>query len=471
MAYLNRTTTNLRTRSNIIDNITPHLWVQDRVDRPHGPWRPAPWLPVQFVRGSAIRGDSAVVCSAGKVVAFDSQNFLVPAGLREKLKAGASALSYTSTDVAAKVTDLVTGEPVAAAVTYSTLQVALAILERGLITFQEATDAGATVPPTTNTHGEDYIDLFLSPSVGVLLNDMYVWGGKPEEIDQKGARDYALPKPADRGPKDLNFLEQTGVQFLTEVQMKLPHLVAGEQADDEFDFAALNTAGSETAAAGDQVTPGEFWNATNLAALTRYEAEVTASTPVVALGLDADGAGDQHPVARNTSRTPFTCDTDGILVRERNSISEVTREGDWYLDAGLGVLFLHSDTWATQVAAAATPSFSYFYYAQAAATAHKFAHFDDIAKPGGYVTFDAESNFRMATTAEIATGQNILGRLVNVIREPRGDLEKVKTAYDLGNMPKTGKTPGSATRGYSDLITLSDEVVADQVVVINLRAL
>lgn len=444
-----------RLREDLFDPITPQLTVNEDIRAPAavgGQWKPAAWLPIQFTKTNANTGTDAFVISSGKVVAMDTEGRIVPAGMRTLLKAGAGALTYTSTDVDWGVVDLTTGSRVTAAVSYSTLDVGKALLERGLVLEQDVLDAGGTVPPTTNTQAETVIDQFISRAIGVMAYDVHVWSGLPEDGDQFF----------------VNYSKQHAVQFLTEIEMKVPHLVPGSQASDTFDPATLDASGSTAYVAGDFISPGQYWDAANFSKLARYSS-LSATTPAVALGLDPAGTGVQYRVARNTDRTPFTTPTSGVLVRERSSPGALTKEGDWYLDADVGVLFLHTDTWATLVAAAATIDFSYSYYTVAAATAHRYMHFDGPAKPGDFVTFDEQSNFVAASEAAVDTGVDIVGRVHRIVVEPRGLLDKVKTAWSLSGVSATSQMPGSASKGFSDLITFTDEKVADQVVIVTVR--
>lgn len=447
---VNRLNTRFRERNDIIDNITPKNVVQRDISAPHGPWKPASWLPIQFVKHNTQVGDSPFVISSGKVVALDTESRLVPAGMKMLLKGGAGSLVYTALDAEWGVTNLVTGQPVAGPVSYSSIQVAAALVERGLVLAEDAAAGSGAVPPTTQTHADLIVDIFISPPVGVAVYDMNVWSGLPEDGDQH----YT------------NLSWQHAVQFQTEAQMQVPHFVAGAVADDAFVVATLNSGGSETYAAGTQVGAGEYWNAANVSQLTRYAPHISATSPVVALGLDPEGDGTQHRIARVTDRTPFEVDTAGVLVRQRKSPGDIKREGDWYLDAELGVLFLHSDTWATGVAATATWEFSYHYYDTDVTDAHRHVHFDGPVYPGRRVTYDDQSNFVMATSS--TDEEDILGRTLMVQVQPLPLLDAVKTGFP-GATSATARMPGSATKGFTDLITLSQEVVADQVVIMNIR--
>ena len=69
----------------------------------------------------------------------------------------------------------------------------------------------------------------------------------------------------------------------------------------------------------------------------------------------------------------------------------------------------------------------------------------------------------------------ICGRVLAVIAQPKGLLDRVRTAWDGSSFSAADKMPGTATAGYTDLITLSPENVsgtsgvADQVVYINVK--
>ena len=54
-------------------------------------------------------------------------------------------------------------------------------------------------------------------------------------------------------------------------------------------------------------------------------------------------------------------------------------------------------------------------------------------------------------------------------KEPRGLLERVRTGWKGEEFGKDAQMPGSATNGFSDLITLSDERIADEIVIVNVK--
>jgi hypothetical protein len=198
---------------------------------------------------------------------------------------------------------------------------------------------------------------------------------------------------------------------------------------------------------------------------------VTASSPIAALALAQD------EVAKNTSRTPISCDVDGVLERQKFSIADVKREGDWFLDEFPGIIIVHEDTVATLVAGSTVATFTYNYYAAPSAgtdvaSAHRYAHFDGTCRPGDLVSCDKQSNFCVRNSgSDIFKNTITLGRVLYEISEPRGMLNKVKTAWNRAEMGATARMPGTATGGYTDAITLSSEVIADRQVVLTFNCL
>lgn len=445
---------NFRLREDILDSITPNVEVQPQIRNPAGDWKPADWLPVQWTSSNVSAGEDAFVCSWGKAVAFDSTGRLVPAGLRTALGGnGATSviagtvLTYTADDVSWKVTDLVTGVAVTAPVTYNGEQVCDALIERGLVDETEA-EAAVTVPAAADADVNGIIDLFISRPVGIAAYDFHVWSGRPEDGDQR----YT------------NYSKQNAVQFLTEIQLQVPQRVAGTATAEGFDFDALNTAGTATYAAGDFVQAGGYWDIANIRQITRFGA-LSATAPVAAFGFA------NRKVAANTTRTPITCDTAGVLVRERLAATDIAKDGDWYVDLATGTLFIHTDTFATLVAlGTVNTDFNYSFYTDTGtASAHRHVHFDGPVRPGEWVVVDAESNFTAASAAQIAASEETVGRVLAIKKEPTNLLQHVKTAWNVTGMSAAGQMPGTATNGFTDLITLSGETVADQVVILNIR--
>ena len=63
----------------------------------------------------------------------------------------------------------------------------------------------------------------------------------------------------------------------------------------------------------------------------------------------------------------------------------------------------------------------------------------------------------------------VVGRVFELQKEPRGLLERVRTGWKGEEFGKDAQMPGSATNGFSDLITLSDERIADEIVIVNVK--
>lgn len=470
---INRFSSNFNARSDVFDSITPNVIRQRDISAPNGEWKPAPWLPVQWTSSNISAGSDAFVISKGKVVSLSRQGHVVPAGLLffGTLVAATSdvCITYTSTDKEWGVIDITTGArySVAGTTAYTTTQVAAAIVERGLVTEEEATQAAAdaglsgyAVADMPTRAGTMTIDeckaiflAFISKPVGISAVDVYVWSGRPEDGDQW----YT------------NYSKQHLIQFLTEAQMVVPHRAADSTSSDVFDVSAVVPETADNA--GDFPRPGEIWEAAELAATTRYSAlGITASSEVVAFCLAEDN------VAAKTDRTPIECDVDSVLVRQKSSVSQISSEGDWYLDADVGVILVHADTYATLVADNSDPTFSYYFYEEGSsvtdvASAHRYVHFDGLAVPGDKLGVDKMSNFvKSKSTPDVLNGAVSLGCVLSIESQPRTLLDKVKTAYNLSNMSASGKMPGTATKGFTDMITLSQEDVADRCAVLLVRA-
>lgn len=419
---------NFKTRDDFFDQVTPNTkYSSDHIITQAGEFKPAAWLPIIWVDSAS---EDAFVISSGKVVAMDTQGRIVPAGLRTKMQS--SNLVYTQTDVDHGVVNLTTGERLTGTASYTPTQVAQALVERGLVLETDIASVTAA----------EVIPEFISTPVGICMYDVYVWAGDDET-------DLSF----------VNYRKQHLVTFMTQVQMIVPHMVSSNEASDSFDCATLDGGGSTTYAAGAFPAAGEYWDITNIISVNRYAQLLESTSPVVALGLA------HQPVARNTDRTPFGCDTDGVLVRERSGVDQISLEGDWYLDADVGVLFIHSDTWDTQVTAAATIVFDYDYYDTATAAGERFIHLDGRADPGDKVTYDADSNLVVANLGS-ANWYDVLGTVHSVVVEPKGLLDRVRTAWNFSNVDKYAQMPGSATKGFSDLITLTDETVADRLAIV-----
>jgi hypothetical protein len=469
----NRFGTRFNVRNDVFDSITPNFIRQKDISAPNGEWKPAKWLPVQWTASNLQAGEDAFVISGGKVVALDRTGAVIPAGYFYfcALVAATSEtfVTYTADDYNWGVTDITTGDRYAVNGTtaYTATQVATALLERGLVTEAQATIAAAdaslsgysaTDMPTrggtmTIDENKAVFNAFISKPVGIAAYDVFVYSGQPIDGDQWFT----------------NYSKQQLIQFITEAQLIVPHRAADSTSSDAFNAGTIVKV-TASATAGDFPRPGEVWSGAALASVTRYSAlGVTSTSGHVALALAQDD------VAANTTRTPIECDVDGVLTTQKTSITAVSSEGDWYLDADVGVIIVHEDTYATLVSGSTTATFSYFFYAQPGsvtdvATAHRYIHFDGLAVCGDKLGVDKQSNFvKSNATSDVLDGASPLGTVLYCLSEPRTQLERVKTAYNLSNMSASSKMPGTATAGYSDSITLSQEDVSDRLAILLVR--
>lgn len=431
-------------REDILGQVTPNVFQSAEWQQVQGAYRPAPWLPIAFTKYDRDHGTEYFVISSGKVVALTADGYVVPAGYYERFAkaTGTTVLTYTATDYAEKVIDLTTGLPYAVngTTSYTALVVAKALVERGLV----REDVVSNSPPSSNDDVEDIVQAYISLPVGVAAYDYWKWAGVAEENNQAW----------------LNMSKQHAVAFYRGYQMRIPLRASLEVTDDDFITATVDGSAVVTAqAAGDFPQPGEAWKVVALAGLTRYDLD--GDEPIVALALAS------KPVAKNTDRTPVSCDTDDVLIRERSSIALISQAGDWFLDGEVGLLFVHEDTWDTLVGDTATVVFSYTAYddASTGAASERYMYFDGEVRPGARLSIDEMSNFvTKGSTGDIFAGAIDLGQVLHLVREPGPFMAQTKSQWAISGVTKVSKMPGTATAGYSHHITLPDEPIADTLV-------
>jgi len=430
---IDRFQSRFKTRNDLMDQITPNNVVQTNVSVPAGEWKPAAWLPVVWQNQ---RSKDYFVMSAGKVVSFFADGRIVPAGYLARAAAAADAshvmLSYHQMDEDARVIDITTGKFVALGgagsknVTLGDFVQALA--DHGLIPVDHAAlQANAEIEDLQAAVNE-----CVSSPVGVLSYDVFVWAG-----DDLANLHFT------------NYQKQHLIQFFTDIQMKVPQVVHG------LDEKTIQNANVITGA--------------TLAGMARY-----AGLPVEA--LVAVQLGQPGNVAANTTRTPisWTNLAAGASTRLRSGIDLLAKEGDWFVDEFSAMLIVYSNAGAGAALPAvfAGKQIQFYVYDGASSTQERMQHFVGAGKPGDFVTFDENSNFVAVPNGQLfeALSQGMVcGRLLTVFKEPKSLLERVRTGFQGEEFGATGKMPGSATRGFSDLITLSQETVADQIVVINVK--
>ena len=460
---ISRFQSQFKARTDLMDNITPNNVVQMNASVPAGEWKPANWLPVVWQNE---KSKDYFTISSGKVVSFDASGRIVPSGLIRKAENMQNHdtdafLSYTLTDKAARVVDIVTGEFVADAVSYNLLQFCNAVLDNGWLPSYAA--------PTDLPTCQDLVREFISAPVGVAAYDVYVWAG-----DDPANLHFT------------NYQKQHLIQFFSDVQMRVAHVCE----DAARELAMTGKAGGG-ATAGSEVTSNDTEPGS---ALVRYKHLINAADILVLPLL-------LGKVASNTSRTPVSFT--GWAGRERSSIELLSRDGDWYLDADAGnLVFFKASAAADDLptgsdggAMANGDKIKVYDYSDAASDSSKMMHLVGDARPGDFVTFDAHSNFKVRSVSLSLANDNdgqddsadnaaavldllrelddyTIGRVYELQKEPRGLLERVKTGWKGSEFGADAKMPGSATKGFSDLITLSpmaDDRIADEIAIVNVK--
>jgi hypothetical protein len=152
------------------------------------------------------------------------------------------------------------------------------------------------------------------------------------------------------------------------------------------------------------------------------------------------------------------------------SAAKISAAGDWWLDEEVGMLLVYSADGATNPAGAGE-TVTFYYYASSGASAHRYVVLDGVAYPGDFVTYDALSNFVVTSVSASTVQATVMGRVDWIVREPVGLLDRVQTAWNVASMPAGFKMPGTATSGYSDMITLpgNSEDIADQVAYLTIK--
>tara|TARA_B100000029_G_scaffold242531_1_gene239802 strand:- start:507 stop:1973 length:1467 start_codon:yes stop_codon:yes gene_type:complete len=476
-----------KTRTDILDNITPNNVVQPNVSVPAGEWKPANWLPVIW-QGEASQDN--FVISGGKIVCLGTDGRVIPARYRWLAENSTAvndiAITYTQLDVDQGTVDVTTGVAVTQAAvnaggTVTMAGLATALLDRGLVREQDVTAAftvaNGDFDVTSVADCNAVLLGYVSAPVGVCAYDVYAWAG-----DAPGELNFT------------NYQKQHLIQFFTDVQLQVPvHVLhvnnanGGGGAEDQQTAAVINftpwvgggnqdgmlfpDASQTTVAAGGTLTALLVSDA-QLLALGRYTAPVTANTvPLVGLALPF------APIASNTDRTAIA-DGNAALVRQKSSIERVTQAGDFFVDPEVGMI-IAADPAGAGAAAIFTANVTYFCYddvqngssgmAGNGAAGERFAHFAGVPRPGTHVTYDLQSNFAPIGVAAATDMDRVVGRLLAVVRQPKGLLDRVRTAFAGANFAKDAQMPGTATQGFTDLITLTDEVAADLVAIINVK--
>jgi len=403
-----------------VGNLVPNF-EHSEGQRPHLHGAPAGWLPVQYYDKWY---ETYITIMAGKLVALDRIEEIVPAGLKVEWAAaigGATILTYTATDVSELVTDLTTGSTLTAAVSYTKNQVTAALRLRGLIGAAEACDA------------------FISRPIGVASHCMYAWAFYGNnEVDALSRRNYGIDA------KFANFYMQHKVAVLCDYALRIPHVPA-VQTPETLD-AALTVATLTFGA-------GNLYSAANTVAATRYSSITNTNFIAAALAT--------YPVAKNTAYTPLTADNASLLLRRRSSPDALAQAGDYYIDYEAGVMFFYVAGGASVPATVSGTNITFYSYATAPATVSLYVCAVGDIKPGDFLEADADSNFILATNT---TFRDIMGQALTSVRHPRDFLDRVKSAWD--NFGVLDQLPGTASSGYPDNLTYAG--ASDKEIVINL---
>ena len=240
--------------------------------RPHGKFKPAAWLPIQFFDKYY---EVNYVALPGKVLAFDNDGRVVPAGL-----ASATSIVYTAADVAAGVIDVTTGVALTAAKTVDL---------SSDITFM----------------GRTGVDLAVSKPVGVAPYAYFQWAGDGSALDD-GFNPAAY--------REHNHNLQHRVAILCDYVLELP-LVPFKQTGEDLDLDSHS---------GNLATMKALGNIP-LAAITARTEPVIGGTSATLKALfvtrvdtlaEVDAAGEWHLDLTTGVITVFTASSPSISANE-----------------------------------------------------------------------------------------------------------------------------------------------------------
>lgn len=413
----------LKTRNDLIGEITPKVFESAPTDRPlsrfGAGFLPAPWLPVQWQDQDS---KDWFTLSVGKMVSLTRDGFLAPSGYKLNWEATTSGITYTSDDYDCKTQDITTGEEYATdgTTTYTAAQITTALKSRGLIGTSETCDA------------------FLSDTVGAVYANLYSWAGGD------GLNPAFL--------KDQNWIKQKSVQFVTEIQMDLPLVPASH--------TAVSVPGSLTGSAL-AFGSGNLFSASNTTSKARYN-QIT-NTDFVAWAL-ADNA-----IATDTDRTPVEGSSADFLVSEKKlapqlypsveeaiaaAVDSLTSAGDYFIDYQSGVIFLYVSGGATVPSNASGETITYYHYGASPASVEKYMCVVGNIKPGDRLKVDSNSNLTLwVDGTDSAT--DIVGRCYDIQTTPTGLISSVKTAWEGSNFTNRQQMTGSASKGFGSQIRFS----------------
>lgn len=264
------------------------------------------------------------------------------------------------------------------------------------VTTAELTDSGSTRGYTAaeiNTAGflgRTGVSLAISSPVGVAPYAYLQWMGG----DGFNPAQY----------KQHNYNMQHQVAVLCDYVLELP-LVPGATTTEAITFAPSE----------DQSDSASIWSASGV---------------------------DNLPMAANTVRTPITfagTNASTLFVNQVEAIDDLVAAGDWFVDLDAGTVSVFAASQPTGI------TISYSHYAAAPATVSKFACAVGDLKAGDLVTFDSNSNFRIANASTLYISDTSTGnRASDIVRAmglvvgqvldrddgfPKDFLDHVKTSY------------------------------------------
>lgn len=440
-----------------VGNIIPQITHSEGIS-PHFEWQPAKWLPVQF-RDKYY--NNWFVIMPGKLVGCDQDGFLMPAGWCAGVAADTTVV-YTTDDVAVGTIDIATGEAVTTAKT---------VTLTNLTGVKDPTWTAANAGVGAVTSG------FMGRYGEAWAPADYPIGVCPYPIIQHPGGD--AQNPANLTFHNYNMQHQVAV--LCDYVIKLPLIPA---------VATTETLSAVWAASTMTFGTNDGWrNRTWIQATDRYNTTdglypCLATYEVAAIPLA------NFPVAKNTARTQFVCSSTTLLVNERTSMAGIQAIGDYWVDYTVGVVFVFSSGGST-LPITGGQTLTYYHYTGAVATYSRFGCVLSTTaelKPGDFLGCTATGNWiRLATPGPANTTANFanaLGQVLGFITEPRGGLDRVRTAYVSINTDASGsmanatagsasvnlgqmdQMPGTATGGVGSAIHYSG--AADKLVVINL---
>jgi hypothetical protein len=366
---------------------------------------------------------------------------LVPAGIKlawEEAAGDDVVLQYKNVDVERRTEDLATGTFVAGEVEYTKDELTAALQSRGLL-------------KTTETLSD-----FVSEPVGIV----------PQAQWESPGGDGTQPS----GFKFHNYNRGNRSQILCDYVLTYPLTPSGVATTTVPVIGTVVDALSDLSALEPSSSGSGFWILPAVVESllgARYGAITNENFIGLSLGRRRLEVAP-HLTFKITRGA--TDRTDLVLVRKKNHINELTKEGDYFVDLELGIIFFYEaggDGIPVNLAAADVVSGQYL-LAFSTWTSH-LAHIRGDIYPGQLLTYDKYSNFapfvpRPAETDVDGTPgsvdlvdpstytrpERIVGQALTFSSYPRDGMDKVHTWYS--NLP-TGvldKMPGSATGGFTD---------------------